>query len=112
MIFKSLRNKQSAFTHFHIFNYELRANDWCDCGKNIHPATKEQCDLLFAKIHKAGYEWNAETKELKKIEQTIEIPFGAKDSELQEATYHIPDGCHAEINGNEVVIKKGKQKTT
>ena len=78
----------------------------------VHPATKEQRDLLFAKIHKAGYEWNAETKELKKIEQTIEIPFGAKDSELQEATYHIPDGCHAEINGNEVVIKKGKQKTT
>lgn len=41
-------------------------------------------------------------------EPTVEIPFGAKDSELQEATYHIPEGYHAEINGNAVVIKKGE----
>lgn len=40
----------------------------------------------------------------------IEIPFGAKDSELQEATYLIPEGFHAEIEGDKVVIKKGKQK--
>ena len=32
------------------------------------PATKEQRDLLFQKIKEAGYEWNAEKKELKKIE--------------------------------------------
>ena len=35
---------------------------------NIHPATKEQCDLLFQKMKEAGYEWDAEKKELKKIE--------------------------------------------
>ena len=34
---------------------------------NIHPATKEQRDLLFQKMHEAGYEWNSKTKELKKI---------------------------------------------
>lgn len=35
-------------------------------NKNIiHPATKEQCDLLFQKIKEAGYEWDAEKKELK-----------------------------------------------
>lgn len=44
-------------------------------------------------------------------QQIIDIPFGAKDSELQEATYYIPDGYHAEINGNEVIIKKDNQKT-
>ena len=38
----------------------------------------------------------------------IDIPFGAKDSELQEASYHIPEGFHAEIQGDKVVIKKGK----
>lgn len=43
-----------------------------------------------------------------KQQQAIEIPFGAKDGELQEATYYIPDGYHAEIKGNEVVIKKGE----
>jgi hypothetical protein len=31
------------------------------------PATKEQCDLLFQEIRKAGYEWDAENKELKKF---------------------------------------------
>jgi hypothetical protein len=31
------------------------------------PATKEQHDILFNKMKEAGYEWNAEKKELKKI---------------------------------------------
>ena len=34
-----------------------------------HPATKEQRDLLFQKMKEAGYEWDANKKELKKIEQ-------------------------------------------
>lgn len=36
--------------------------------KEIHPATKEQRDLLFSKMKEAGYEWDAEKKELKKME--------------------------------------------
>lgn len=35
--------------------------------KNTKPATKEQCELLFAKIKEMGYEWDGEKKELKKI---------------------------------------------
>lgn len=35
---------------------------------NIHPATKEQRDTLFQKMKEAGYEWNAEKKELKIID--------------------------------------------
>ena len=34
-----------------------------------YPATKEQRDLLFQKMKEAGYEWDAEKKELKKIER-------------------------------------------
>ena len=34
----------------------------------FHPASKEQCDTLFAKMKKAGYKWDSEKKELKKIE--------------------------------------------
>ena len=75
------------------------------------PATKEQRDLLFQKMHEAGYEWDADRKELRKIENEIEIPFGAKDSELQEVTYYIPQGFHAEIDDNKVVIKKGEKPT-
>ena len=37
-------------------------------GKSIHPATKEQRDLLFQRMEEEGYEWDADKKELKKIE--------------------------------------------
>ena len=36
--------------------------------KDYYPATKEQRDFLFQKMKEAGYEWDAEKKELKKIE--------------------------------------------
>ena len=40
---------------------------------NIHPATKEQRDLLFAKMQEAGYEWDDGKKELKKIQPHYDI---------------------------------------
>jgi len=43
-------------------------NSICSVKADIHPATKEQRDLLFSKMKEAGYEWDAEKKELKKIE--------------------------------------------
>ena len=38
-------------------------------NENVCPATKEQRDILFSKMREAGYEWDAEKKELKKVEQ-------------------------------------------
>lgn len=35
---------------------------------DIKPATKEQCDLLFTKMKEAGCEWDANKKELIKVE--------------------------------------------
>ena len=37
-------------------------------GKYVHPATKEQRDLLFAKMREAEYQWDADKKELRKIQ--------------------------------------------
>ena len=31
---------------------------------NVHPATKEQRDLLFQKMHEAGYMWDSKSKQL------------------------------------------------
>ena len=45
---------------------------WCD-SEEVRPATKEQRDFLFSKMHEAGYEWNAEMKELEKVEPADEI---------------------------------------
>lgn len=37
-------------------NFEIGKDNWCFCGTlHIHPATKEQRDLLFAKMKEAGY---------------------------------------------------------
>ena len=66
----------------------------------------EQRGTLMKAMTDAGYTFDFDKKELKKIENEIEIPFGAKDSELQEVTYYIPKGFHAEIDDNKVVIKK------
>ena len=42
---------------------------WGNTENNqLKPATKEQRDLLFQKMKEEGYEWNAEKKELKKID--------------------------------------------
>lgn len=45
-------------------NYDLMHIKHC---KEVQPATKEQYDLLFQKMKEAGYEWDSDKKELKKI---------------------------------------------
>lgn len=58
----------------------------------FHPATKEQCDLLFAKMKEAGYEWNVEKKELKKLDNKVEPKFHEGDwiiSDTANKDYHI-----------------------
>ena len=39
----------------------------------FHPATKEQSDLLFKKMKEAGYQWDADKKELRKIQPHYDI---------------------------------------
>ena len=36
-------------------------------GAEVYPATQKQCDFLFQKMHKAGYDWDAEKKEFKPL---------------------------------------------
>jgi hypothetical protein len=51
-----------------------------DKDNDYRPATKEQRDLLFQKMKEAGYEWDAEKKELYKIEQ---IPVWTEEDEVK-----------------------------
>lgn len=72
-IFHFINNKRlMGYCHVNIND----GNFYNDIGRNecfgtidapVTPATKEQRDLLFQKIEEAGYEWDAEKKELKKI---------------------------------------------
>ena len=60
----TFKNKNLFFTDQKVPYY---SETWT---KTLHPATKEQRDLLFQKMHEAGYEWDAKKKELKKIKQS------------------------------------------
>ena len=54
-----------ALTKYGTFN--LKGGNWED-KYSVHPATKEQRDLLFQKMKEEGYEWDADKKELKIID--------------------------------------------
>ena len=55
-----------------VFESTVDARTCCEGNPYIHPSTKEQRGLLFAKMEEAGYKWNAEKKELKKVEENLD----------------------------------------
>ena len=70
---------------------------------NYVPATKEQRDLLFQKMKEAGYEWDAEKKELKKIEQP-------KLTEFEDAIKDMMDDYRDAIDDNDATVEEVKEK--
>lgn len=84
----------------------------------VKPATKIQRNLLFQKMEEAGYEWNAEKKELKKIDAEWEPQTGDtfRKKGTTSPTYHLcnkrEDGitfgfvenCEVGISGGEITI--------
>jgi hypothetical protein len=56
--------------NFVVSQYSQKCN-WA-CNENIRHTTEEQRDLLFQKMKEAGYEWDAEKKELKNIPNALE----------------------------------------
>ena len=49
------------------FEYDSRTGCIAVNNEDIKPATKEQCNTLFQEMKEAGYEWNADKKELIKL---------------------------------------------
>ena len=79
-IFKTLVNDETFSSYCFMDNAKWFCETGSEChtlkeefvkayNSKIHPATKEQRDIFFAKMKEAGYEWDAEKKELKKIGQ-------------------------------------------
>lgn len=68
---KSFQTMMSIFCSYYIeedaYEDETDSFHTMNTGEIITPATKEQRELLFQKMKEAGYEWDAEKKELKKI---------------------------------------------
>lgn len=68
---KVLYNKPYAYCgvdKYGVFKDNCLNNNWTNSVDNIHPATKEQRDTLMKAMADAGWEFDFEKKELKKIE--------------------------------------------
>lgn len=74
-IFKGIENAAvMSFAHLYQYNdgtseVKETIDKLSSVNDAFRPATKEQRDTLFTKTKEAGYEWDSEKKELKKIEQ-------------------------------------------
>lgn len=73
-------------------------------SKILHPATKEQRDLLFQKMKEAGYEWDAEMKEPKKIEQN---PAWSEEDDkiISEVIKNYESGFLPSVNKRDRIVK-------
>ena len=91
-IIEKMNPNGTAIVHCCLFDdgeFDLTGSTLGFDVNSTHPATKEQCDTLFAKMHEAGYEWDAEkkvsrnllggVKRMKKIEQNT------TDNDMKEA---------------------------
>ena len=69
-IFKGIENAAvMSFAHFYQYNdgtskVEGTIDDLFSVNDIFQPSTKEQRDLLFQKMHEAGYMWDSESKQL------------------------------------------------
>ncbi len=96
-LIKSITDKKIEFwfcltngNRYEVFDGNLPYTNLAS-RKDATPATKEQRDLLFAKMKQAEYEWNAEKKELKKIEDDPDKCEGCNNTK----------GCVACVDGSE-----------
>ena len=71
-IFEKINSNEKpvCYCHYDIeLGFRIDTNSYIASSSEIYPATKEQRDILFQKMREAGYKWDADKKELKKIEQ-------------------------------------------
>ena len=84
LIFEKVLSKDYGVSHCHYgfgnttpqFNFNKDDNWYFGKEAKVYPATKEQRDLLFQKMHEAGYEWDAENLQLTKILHVKELSDG------------------------------------
>lgn len=81
--------------HYHVcvnMNYvseNVTTDGLISIPNDVCPATKDEQTILFVRIKEAGYEWDEEKKEVKKIEHKIEV---SEDKKIIKAIIgHIKD---------------------
>ena len=91
-IFKSLDDDESMTVYCYLARdgrFETKKELCFDKDPfNTKPATKKQRDFLFQKMKEAGYEWDAEKKELKKIEQNP-VEWSEEDERMYRGLHNL-----------------------
>jgi hypothetical protein len=95
-IFKDLLSDGSVMSYCDYDTDSGESDAFCPLSVNllcskIIPATKEQRDFLFSKMKEAGYKWDSEKKELKKIEQNPAEWHREDEQNLNACLGYIPD---------------------
>jgi hypothetical protein len=95
-IFKDLLSDGSVMSYCDYDTDSGESDAFCPLSVNllcskIIPATKEQRDFLFSKMKEAGYKWDSEKKELKKIEQNPAERHREDEQNLNACLGYIPD---------------------
>ena len=112
-IFKDTNNK--AIIQFHCTcPINRKPYKWCFSSNdsyldiyvdaNIHPATKEQRDLLLQKMHEAGYTFDFEKKELMKIVVPI---FNIGDTIIEKDLDECGYGTIKDIKDGQYIFTDG-----
>lgn len=102
VIFKEIDGLNiKCYCTYHYMNIEKFYIDTLQNKTAFTPATKEQRDLLFSKMKEAGYVWNAEKKELNKIEQ-IQNPAWSEEDEVN--INYLIDYCNSQENGKHPIL--------
>lgn len=85
----------NTFRNGKLINEEVPyySKTWTD---NLHPATKEQCELLFQKMHEAGYTFDFEKKEPKKLKFKVGDEVITKNEESLTITRIDEEGYWSE----------------
>ena len=95
LIFKQIKDGWiETYGHYYsaVDRFCVPSQLFCrDYKGTFYPAIKEQRNLLFAKMKEAGYQWDTENKELKKIEQNLASSAKTcKDDTLLDLLHKMP----------------------
>lgn len=109
LTFKKIESQNNYIDVYDYYAFSItRGNvyhDFIGCwgllldGDIVCPATKEQREILFQKMKEAGYEWDTEKKEVKKIEL---------EPQLKEGNFYKCIKSYHHLCGNEYWFDKGK----
>ena len=110
-IFKEYNKNLGFWSHCYLDAYTNKFHEGI-YHNNLNvgvPATKEQRDMFFQKMHEAGYEWDFEVKELNKIEKKPACSKEEKQLLLKDLCGRLPYGFKYQVQYGDTSVRDIKK---